>query len=238
MSALFEELAYSVTPMGELSLRRRKELTLGVDVYEIKLGDEFLMSSLFTKAEEELARLGLAELDKDGLDVVVGGLGLGYTAREALKNGRVRELIVVDTMKEVIDWHRQEILPLGKDLNKDKRCRLVEGDFFKMAGTEGFDPEQPRRQFDAVLLDIDHSPEDILHESHSGFYTPEGLKSLQKFLCSDGVFALWSNDPPHEAFTDLLSGTFQNVKTHVVEFDNPLQNMTSRNTVYVARNQG
>lgn len=237
MSALFEELAYSVTPMGELSLRRRKELTLGEDVYEIKLGDEFLMSSLFTKAEEELARLGLAELDKEDLDVVVGGLGLGYTARETLKNDCVGDLLVVETMKEVIDWHRQEILPLGKELNKDKRCHLVEGDFFKMARTDGFDPDQPGRQFDAVLLDIDHSPDDILHDSHSGFYTPEGLRGLKKFLRPGGVFALWSNDPPHEGFTDLLCGAFQNVEAQVVEFDNPLQNMTSRNTVYVARNQ-
>lgn len=49
----------------------------------MKLGDEFLMSSLFTAAEQELATLGLAALDRDELDVVVGGLGLGYTAGAA-----------------------------------------------------------------------------------------------------------------------------------------------------------
>ena len=67
--------------MGEINLRRRIEPSLQVDVYEVKLGDEFLMSSLFTVAEIELARLGLAEAGGDALDVVVGGLGLGYTAR-------------------------------------------------------------------------------------------------------------------------------------------------------------
>ena len=56
----FEELAWSETPRGEISLRRRIEPTLKVEVYEVKLGDEFLMSSLFTVAEIELARLGLA----------------------------------------------------------------------------------------------------------------------------------------------------------------------------------
>ncbi len=60
MSARFEELDYQPTPMGDLTLRRRREPTLDVDVYEVKLGDEYLMSSLFTVAEEELARLGLA----------------------------------------------------------------------------------------------------------------------------------------------------------------------------------
>ena len=67
MSALFEELDYRPTPIGALSLRRRKELRLGIDVFEIKLGDEFLMSSLFTASEIALARLGLAALDGDNL---------------------------------------------------------------------------------------------------------------------------------------------------------------------------
>ena len=62
MSLYFEELDYRPTPTGALSLRRRRELSLGVDVFEIKLGDEYLMSSLFTASEIALARMGLAEL--------------------------------------------------------------------------------------------------------------------------------------------------------------------------------
>src|SRR4051812_11183066 len=81
MSVYFEELDFRPTAMGALSLRRRRQLSTGIDVYEIKLGDEFLMSSLFTVAEIALARLGLAALQRADLDVVVGGLGLGYTAQ-------------------------------------------------------------------------------------------------------------------------------------------------------------
>src|SRR4030081_527652 len=88
MSLYFEELDYRPTPIGALSLRRRKELSLGVDVFEIKLGDEYLMSSLFTVSEIALARLGLGELSGGDLDVVVGGLGLGYTARTVLEDAR------------------------------------------------------------------------------------------------------------------------------------------------------
>lgn len=55
----FEELDWQETPMGELTLRRRVEPTLGVEVYEVKLGEEFLMSSLFTAGEAALADLGL-----------------------------------------------------------------------------------------------------------------------------------------------------------------------------------
>src|SRR5512141_1674504 len=106
MSRLFEELGYRQTPIGALSLRRRRELSLGVDVFEIKLGDEFLMSSLFTASEIALARLGLAALVRPksnaALDVVVGGLGLGYTAQAVLEHSTVGSLIVVEALQPVI----------------------------------------------------------------------------------------------------------------------------------------
>ena len=94
MSVNFEELDFRPTPIGVLSLRRRRQLSTGIDIFEIKLGDEFLMSSLFTRAEIELARLGLAathsRTSQGGLDVVVGGLGLGYTAQAVLEHDAVR----------------------------------------------------------------------------------------------------------------------------------------------------
>src|SRR4051812_36307410 len=114
MSLYFEELDFRPTPMGALSLRRRRQLSTGIDVYEIKLGDEFLMSSLFTVAEIALARLGLGALQRTALDVVVGGLGLGYTAQAVLEDKRVRSLVVVDALPEVIEWHERGLLPLGE----------------------------------------------------------------------------------------------------------------------------
>src|SRR5262249_29799701 len=87
---------------SDWSLRRRRELKLGVDVFEIKLGDEFLMSSLFTASEMALARLGLAELSEHGLYVVVGGLGLGYTAKAVLvhqKDDRPAEMAYSDRVR-------------------------------------------------------------------------------------------------------------------------------------------
>jgi hypothetical protein len=163
MSLDFEELDYRPTPIGALSLRRRRELKLGVDVFEIKLGDEFLMSSLFTASEIALARLGLAELSEHGLDVVVGGLGLGYTAKTVLEHYKVTSLLVVEALEAVIEWHAEGLVPLGPELTGDLRCRFVQGDFFALAASEaGFDPAVPARRFDAVLVDIDHSPDFLL----------------------------------------------------------------------------
>lgn len=225
--------------MGLLTLRRRKEITLGIDIYEIKLDEAFLMSSLFTVAEVALANMGLAELSEPEVDVVVGGLGLGYTARTVLEHSKVRELLVVETMREVIEWHQQGLLPLGEQLTSDPRCRFVNGDFFVMSTsrTKGFDPENHGRRYHAILLDVDHSPRNVLHLSHAPFYKSHGLRQLTSHLLPGGVFALWSNDQPDEQFHVALSEVFDYYKTHVVTFFNPIQHREETNTVYVARNE-
>ncbi|MFW3464735.1 spermidine synthase [Streptomyces sp. 058-1L] len=236
MTTRFEELDWKPTPIGDISLRRRRDPLSGDDVYEVKLGDEFLMSSLFTEGEIALARLGLAPLaHRPGLDVAVGGLGLGYTAHAALEEPGVRSLIVVDTLGEVIDWHRRGLVPLGAALGSDDRCRLLHGDFFAMVREgHGLDPQAPGRLFHAILLDVDHSPRHVLHPSHSTLYQPEGLSALSRHLHPGGVFALWSNDPPDDDFVSLLTDAFQHATAHVVEFPNPLRGGTSTNTIYVA----
>jgi spermidine synthase len=238
MGKLFEEIDFRETPLGDLILQRRKYLQLdGLDVYEVKLGDAFLMSSMFHEVEEALSRLGLAALDGEGWDVVVGGLGLGYTAVAALDFPQIKELLVVDALEGVIDWHERELVPLGKTMNDDTRCRYVLGDFFKLAADpgKGFDPDQAGRKFHAVLLDIDHSPRNLLASQNATFYTEEGLGKLAEQLHPGGVFALWSDDAPDEGFIADLGKVFREVGTHVVKFPNPLLETVSESTVYVAK---
>jgi spermidine synthase len=236
MSWNFEELDYRETPLGELILRRRLVLSLGgIEVYEIKLGDAFLMSSLFHEVEVALARLGLSELESPPWDVVVGGLGLGYTAVAALGRPEVASLLIVDALSPVIEWHQRGLVPLGAKLTGDARCRMLHADFFACArSTAGFDPAQPGRLFHAVLLDIDHSPRNLLHPSNAAFYGLEGLRSLATHLHPGGVFALWSDDPPDDEFLDALGAVFATTRAHIVSFPNPLLEGTSESTVYVA----
>ena len=238
MKPLFEELDFQPTPLGDLILRRRRMAMLDdLIVYEVLLGNGYLMSSLFHEVEEALANLGLAAVDGDHLDVVVGGLGLGYTAVAALKDPRVAELLVVDVMAPVIGWHEKGMVPLGPVLTGDARSRLVLGDFFEMAAdpAAGFDPEQPGRKFHAVLLDIDHSPQNLLHERNAAFYSAEGLRRFAAQLHPGGVFALWSDDAPDEDFLSHLAEVFETSDAHVVKFFNPLLEKDSESTVYVAR---
>ena len=138
----FEELDYQRTALGELILRQRQVLALdGREIFEVKLNDEYLMSLLFHESEVALTDLGLVELTGEGWDVVVGGLGLGYTAAAALKYDQVARMIVVEALAPVIEWHQRELVPNGKLLAEDARCRYYHEDFFALARGDGFDPE-------------------------------------------------------------------------------------------------
>ena len=194
------------------------------------------MSSLFVSAEIELARLGLAPLAGGDLDIVVGGLGLGYTAAAVLENPAVSSLRVIEVMAPVIDWHRRGLVPLGKQLTSDSRCSFVHADFFALAASSigGFDPAAPTRLSHAVLLDIDHSPSHWLNPGNGAFYTVQGLRNLADKLHPGGIFGLWSNDPPEAQFTALLDTVFMSCAAHVVSFPNPYSGGESTNTVYIA----
>ena len=234
MSAGFEELDWRPTPLGEISLRRRLEPNLQIDVYEAKLGDEFLMSSLFTVAEIALADTALTDLSGEDLGVVVGGLGLGYTADAVLRDPRVRSLHVIEALGEVIGWHERGLLPVSDGLTSDRRCSLVEGDFFAMvANGSSFGPST-RDRHDAILVDIDHTPRHLLHPSHAPFYDPEGQRRIADRLEPGGVFALWSDDPPDEDYLSVVEQVFATCEAHVITFPNPLTGGESANTVYVA----
>jgi len=238
MSLDFEELDYQQTTHGEISLRRRAEPRLdGKIIYEVKLGDEFLMSSLFPEAEIQLSTIGLAALQGKDWDIVVGGLGLGYTAVAALENPNVKSLKVIDVMQPVIDWHQRSIVPLGSTLNNDSRCELIHGDFFAIASSNdnGFYPEDSSKLVHAILLDIDHTPSYWLNPQNSQFYTPLALQSMANKLRPGGVFGMWSDDPPDDKFIKLLDSVFKSTESHIINFANPYTGGESSNTVYLAR---
>lgn len=239
MSINLEEIDYQQTPFGELILRRRRFPVLGErDVYEVILNDEFLMSSLFTAGEIALAEIALAGFSGADLDIIVGGLGLGYTAASVLQNKQVRSLTVIEALPEVIDWHQRRLLPVSAQLIDDPRCRLHAANFFELAEAafEGLTDGASRRRYRAILVDIDHSPTHVLNPNHHAFYSAPGLDRLRECLRTEGVFALWSNDPPDMNFSTVLNSVFENYSTHIVAIDNPLTGIPGSNTIYVGRN--
>ena len=240
MEKLFEELDYRETPIGPIALRRRKLLQLDTIIYEIILGDEHLMSSLFTASEIALAHLGVEALaypddpnNGEPLDIVVGGLGLGYTAGAVLEHANVGSLRVVELLPAIIDWHAQGLLPIEPPLSSDKRCQVIEGDFFAMAESDlGF---ENGKTYHAILIDIDHTPDWLLDARSGSFYSAAGLKKLARHLKPGGVMGLWSDAREDAAFTERLGAVFEKAWAEPVEFHNPIQDKPFMQTVYLAK---
>jgi spermidine synthase len=226
----FQELDFCKTELGELLLRRRRPISYpDIWVYEVKIDDRFLMSSLVHDSEDALANLALERLEGEDWRVLVGGLGLGHTAAAAMAWKQVQAIDVVEYMPEVIDWHTRDIVPLASTLRDDERCRIVQADCFEWVreGSGG--------SYDAVLIDIDDSPEHLLSPSHGSFYTEEGLAAARCSMKPGGVLAIWTAGDILPEFLDRMRRVFGKVVAEEVEFYNPLHHMDDLNTIYVAQ---
>lgn len=236
MNPMFEELAWEQTPIGELALRRRRLSRDGDDIWEIKLNDGYLMSSQFVDGEIALADMALAMTQGADLDVIVGGLGLGYTAEAVLGDPRVAKLTVVELIPQVIQWHREHLLPLGKIVADDPRCILCQGDFFALAAApDGFDPATPNHLHDAILIDIDHSTTHLIDDASAGFYSAAAIAAITTKLKPGGVFALWSTDAEDADFVAALGQSLVDVRVERVEFVTPYREEPAFNLIYLGR---
>lgn len=186
----FEILAYEETPLGLLCLRRREILSQpGTLVTEVTLNHEFLMSSYLTASERALTEVGLERvLGGEELRVLIGGLGLGYTAASALDSVMVNHVEVVEFLPQVISWLESGLVPLAERLNADERLEVTHGDIYERLSRPG------EQEFELIAIDVDHSPEDVLGEQSQGFYSREGLTRAKSHLTKGGVLGVWSYD--------------------------------------------
>ncbi len=132
---------------------------------EITLAHEFLVSAHTTASERALAARALEMHSGRGSEVLVGGLGLGYTAREVLTSDRVGRVEVVGFLPQVIDWLDRGLVPLADELKGDPRFAVVCGDVHERLSAPA------DRQFDLVLIDVDHAPDDRLDDASGSLYT-------------------------------------------------------------------
>jgi len=205
-------LAYEDTPLGPLCLRRRELLSApGTVVTEVTLNHQFLMSSLHNESERALARIAREWHGGRGLDVLVGGLGLGYTAQAALQSDRVARVTAVELLPQVIAWLEGGLVPLSAELEGDQRFAAVEGDVYARL----MDP--PGERFDLILIDVDHAPDDRLDEANGLFYTVEGLRRARRHLRPGGVLGVWSY-AESSPFSRALRTVFDDVRVEPVTF--------------------
>jgi len=184
-------------------------------VTEVTLNHEFLMSSLYTDSERALSQKAIELHAGDELRILIGGLGLGYTAREALLPSRVAHVEVVELLPEVIDWLAKGLLPLSSELNDQRRLCITQGDVYQRLA------ESAQEQHDIILIDVDHSPDERLGEASSSFYSKQGLRSARHHLAPDGVLAVWSY-AESSPFADALRTVFKTVWVEPITYENRL----------------
>jgi spermidine synthase len=222
----FEVIAHADSPIGVLILRRRTVQLPGV--IELALEHQFLMSSAVTVSERELATRAIAMHGGSDLDVVIGGLGLGYTCKAALDSERVARVEVVELIQGIIGWVASGLIPLGPKLMADARFHAIQGDVFERLR------RPPTRTCDVLLLDVDHSPDERLGESSDSFYAHDSLVLAARHLKPGGVFAVWStSDSP--AFEAELRKTFEEVRVEPIEFFNETVEKQETNWLFLAK---
>lgn len=171
-----ETLRRAETPHGEVALRRRGE------VIELVVNGVFAMDSVETRSEVALADVAL-----DGLPgparVLVGGLGLGYTAARLLDQD-VTRLDVVELAAPLVDWAREGVTEQLGRVAGDPRVRLHAGDVAEWI-TEHADP------WDAVLLDVDNGPSFLIHDHNARVYGTELLARFVGALSEHGRLVIW-----------------------------------------------
>ncbi len=228
-SQKLEILAYETTPLGLLCLRRRELLSEpGTIVTEVTLNHEFLMSSLHTDSEQALASMAIEMHTGNDLHILVGGLGLGYTTSTALQSNRTGQVEVVELLPQVIDWLEQGLIPLADELCKEKRLTITQADVYQRLS----DP--PGALFDAILIDVDHSPQDRLNEESISFYTAEGLRAARQHLAPGGILAVWSY-AESSPFAVALRATFEEVRVESVTHLNRLIDQHHTDWLFFAR---
>jgi spermidine synthase len=158
------------------------------DSWVIRVGPQILMSTRMHDSEEALAEIGLARA-KAPHHVLVGGLGLGYTARAVLDRVPPEACVtVLELMPELVDWNRRYLGKLAGEPLLDPRCKLVLGDVFDTL-------KRSPNAFDVILLDVDNGPRGLSQPQNQRLYGERGIAVCLEALRPNGVLAVWSQGP-------------------------------------------
>jgi len=226
-----EILESTDTEIGLIYLGKRAEQDGYGWIYEIKIEGELLMSSVSPLSEQRLSTSALSRhRGEAGLRVLIGGLGLGYTAQAALADPRVAAVRAVEKMDFVIDWMNRGLLPLSEEFASEPRLEIVRGDVYSDLLGEA------TQTYDLILVDVDHSPDDCLSAANEPFYTVDGQRRVARHLNPGGILGVWSAFDSG-AFADVLAEVYPDghVREHVVWPDEESPGLDYHNVLFFAR---
>ncbi len=166
--------------------------------YSIRVNGSEVMNSRAHGSEDALAELACAKIaDRPCPRVLVGGLGMGYTAAAALcRLGAESRVVVAELLPAVVKWNRGPLGVLAGYPLQDQRVTVREVDIALILKEE-------RKAYDAILLDVDNGPKSLIRDDNIWLYTRAGLEAAFLALRPAGVLAIWSASP-EAAFTKRL----------------------------------
>lgn len=177
---------------GELRLKQRGR------EFSIMLGSTELMNSRLSGSEEALAALSCQRIaGRKTPSMLIGGLGMGFTLRAALKMlPRDAHVVVAELVPAVVDWARGPLADLHEGTLDDPRVDIHIGDVGALIRSR-------KAAYDAILLDVDNGPDGLTRASNDNLYSHDGLRAAMAALRPNGVLAVWSS-APDRAFTRRL----------------------------------
>ena len=162
----------------------------------IMLGRDELMGTRMQFSEEQLAVLTFERLERPSARVLIGGYGMGFTARAALAaldpDG---EVVVAEIVREILDWAKGPLKMLTGDSLADPRLKVELCDVAALIDDAGDGTIAP---FDAILLDVDNGPDGIVRDGNERLYTRTGIARAREALNPGGILAIWSAAPDHK----------------------------------------
>ncbi|MGH3368489.1 MAG: hypothetical protein ACRDPR_00665 [Nocardioidaceae bacterium] len=225
----YTEVARADSPRGEIVLRERRDTDgdpAAPVVLELRVNGVFVMDTLETSSERGLATVALNQVENPR-NVVIGGLGLGFTMHEVLADKRVERLVVVEVEDRLVQWMRDGTVPHGPAFLADERVSVMTADIRTAMA------EATPAAYDLVLLDVDNGPGFLVHDSNDEVYQREFLAQVQACLRPGGAVVIWSA-AESPALQAELREVFGNVAA--VPYDVSLQAREEQYWVYLARN--
>ncbi len=171
--------------------------------FSIKINGQDLMHSRQHESELELARLGCEQLTgRKAPSILIGGLGMGYTLRQALDMlSPYAQVVVSELLGAVVEWNREFFGELNGQPMEDKRVDIKTGDIVELIS-------RSKDRFDAILLDLDNSPSAMTVSSNRRLYGREGIRACRSALREQGCLAVWSAEPSKKFEQLLMSCSF------------------------------
>ena len=164
--------------------------------YYLKYNGYELMSTAMTYSEQQLADIGCQSLLEgkpsrpDHPKILIGGLGLGFTLKRTLELvGSPATVDVAELMPPLIEWNRTHLVEFNGPLLEDPRTNIIQGDLFDIVSNK------PAASYDALLLDIDNTPDDLITKGNARMYSPGFLEKLRKLITPQGCIAYWLSEP-------------------------------------------